>query len=64
MALSCRQQAHLPHIWPTLPLEKDHMIYACEQYCQWCPMAAKDLKYVWPRLITSRQPVVDQLTTT
>ena len=67
MALSCRQQAHLPHLWPTLPLEKDHMIYACEQFCQWCPIAVKDLKYVCPALnrsSTGRQPVTDQLTTT
>ncbi|KAH8656490.1 hypothetical protein BGZ60DRAFT_142394 [Tricladium varicosporioides] len=44
MALSCRHQGHLPHIWPSLPLDKNHMIYSCEQYCQWCPGAAKDLK--------------------
>lgn len=53
MVVSCRQHNHLPHIWPSLPLQQDHMIYACEQYCQWCIELGTDLKYVFLWSLTS-----------
>ncbi len=63
MSLTCRQPGHIPHIWPPLPLTQNHMIFSCEQFCQWCPVVAKDLKYV-NQSPTGYRPTIDHLLTT